>query len=381
MTADRRPTRGWRRLGLAGLACAAVCAACSGPGPEPAIGFAFLPSAQDQVVVAEEEIAAWGVAGGPVPRIVLDPQRDGDSAEQEVRRAMRLLAVEGLVGVVGHAGSRGSLVAAPLYNEARVVQLVPTGTSSGLAEAGPWTFRLAPDDDALAARMAGFAAGALGARSASVVHVADEYGTGLAEALLRECARRELPVLDSFAYTLQSDAATLVAGSLRHGVPDVVFLVGRDRGAGRLVRAFGEAAPGRRFVGGDGIELRRAFTEEAGAWADSLYVVTFWHPSRPDSVSQAFVGRYERLLGRTPGPVQAMRHDALVVLARAVRETRGEPEAMRAWLRELGVARPVHRGVTGPISFAPDRRPFLPVVRLRAGTVVPVAGPEGADDR
>ncbi|MFO7608774.1 MAG: ABC transporter substrate-binding protein [Candidatus Krumholzibacteriia bacterium] len=368
---------------MAGLACAAAaaCVGCSGPDPEPVIGFAFLPSAEDQIVVAEEEIAAWGVAGGPVPRIAPDPQPDGDSAEQEVRRAMRLLAVEGLVGVVGHAGSRGSLVTAPLYNEAEVVQLVPTGTHSSLAEAGPWTFRLAPDDDAIARRMAGFAAGALGARSVTVCHVADEYGTGLAEALLRECARRGLPVLDTFAYTLQSDAATLVAGSLRRGVPDVVLLVGRDLGAGRFMRAFGEAAPGRRFVGGDGIEFRPAFAEAAGAGADSLYAVTFWHSSRPDSVSQAFVARYERLLGRTPGPVQAMRHDALVVLARAARETRGEPEAMRAWLQELGVARPAHRGVTGPISFAPDRHLPLQVVRRRGGTLALVAEPEGADGR
>ena len=85
----------------------------------------------------------------------------------------------------------------------------------------------------------------------------------------------------------ESDYAALVGASLRRGRPDVIIIAGRA--------------------------------------ADSIYVVAFWLPDAPDSLSRAFVERFRRIAGRVPQSSDAMSHSfrpdrtPRLVMARLVR--------------------------------------------------------------
>ena len=197
----------------------------------------------------------------------------------------------GRVGVVGHGSSRGSLVASSVYNEAGIPQTTPTSTSRLLHAVGPWTFMLAPDDSAEGAFMAAFAAERLGARRVSIFFVNDEYGAGLRDGVRAELQQRRVAVLDEVGFGTESDYAALVGASLRRGRPDVIIIAGRA--------------------------------------ADSIYVVAFWLPDAPDSLSRAFVERFRRIAGRVPQSSDAMSH-----------------------------------------SFRPDRTPRLVMARLERGAAV-----------
>ncbi len=349
-------------IGAVTALLAAAFSSCRQAPQSSVIAFAFPQWGRVNVDVAREELAEQGL-GEPGISLVYDTGLQADTAEVEVERAIRMTAMPGLVGVVGHGGSRGSLVAAPVYNEAGVVQIVPTGTSSALAGAGPWTFMLAPSNGEIAAAMADLAAGRLAARSAAICYAADEYGFDLADALRRECLRRSLTILDETPFSRSSDLAGLAQLSLRAGRPDVVFIIGQDREAGPAVRAYAEAAPGVRFVAGDGVEFKSGFLRAAGAAADSVYAVSFWHPDVDDARSRAFVERFERHWGRRPSSAEAMRHDAILLLAAAVDEAGRDRDAIRAWLRRLGRDLLPAPGVTGPLSFGPERRRPLYWVR------------------
>jgi branched-chain amino acid transport system substrate-binding protein len=50
--------------------------------------------------------------------------------------------------VVGHVTSGSSLAVSQLYNDAQVVQLSPTATSVLYSQAGPFSYRMVPPDDA-----------------------------------------------------------------------------------------------------------------------------------------------------------------------------------------------------------------------------------------
>jgi branched-chain amino acid transport system substrate-binding protein len=345
-----------------------LAAACRGEATPPvAIGYAD-PYQHGSVAVAREEIASWPTAT-PAVVLVHDTLEPSTAIGAELARASRLVAVPGLVGIVGHGGSRATLAAAPLYNQAGVVQVAPTSTSRFVRDVGPWTFTLVPDDSVEGAFIGRYAAERLGARRVTIFYHDDEYGDGLRDGVAAELARRGVAVLDAVPYVPASDLRLLVAASLRRGRPDVIVVAGRERETGRIARLAQPQAPGLRFVAGDGALLLPGLAAEAGPAADSIYVVSFWHPDPADSLARAFTRRFTRLTGRLPGPTQALTHDALLLLARAARESGGEPAAMREWLLDLGRGRPPYRGVTGPITFGPDRAPRLHMVRLRNGRV------------
>ncbi|HEV8305174.1 MAG TPA: branched-chain amino acid ABC transporter substrate-binding protein [Gemmatimonadales bacterium] len=321
--------------------------------------------------VAQEAIAEWPPSKRGVVRFEYESLTvGGDRPDIEVLRAQRLAAIPGLVAVVGHGGSRGSLVAAPVYNEAGIVQLTPISTSRLLHGAGPWTFMLAPDDSAEGAFIGAFAAGRLGARRATVFYVNDEYGAGLRDGVLSEFARRGVAVLAVVQFATNGDFALLVDAALRRGRPDVIILAARQREAGLIARLAQARVPGLRFVAGDGALVLPILADDAGPAADSIYGVAFWLPDPGDSLDRAFVEHHRRVAGRDPLPADAMSHDALMLLATAVRDVGPDRGAVRTYLRDLGNRRPPYRGVTGDITFRADRPARLAMARLRQGALV-----------
>jgi branched-chain amino acid transport system substrate-binding protein len=357
-----------------GLVALATTLACR--GAEPAlIGYAFDPSAgAASVAVARDEVASWP-PGGPEVVFVFDSVTAGEPADIEIERAQRLVAVPGLVGVVGHAGSRGSVAAAPVYNEAGIPYVVPTSTSRLLRRAGPWTFTLAPDDSTEGAFIGEFVTTRLGARRVGVFYVNDEYGEGLRDGLRAYLLPRGVTLLSEVSFGPQSDVGLLVDAALRQGRPDVVISAGRWRETGALARFVTQRAPGVRVVAGDGAMFLPRLAEAAGPAASALYVVDFWVPDPGDSVSGAFVERFRRLAGRDPLGPQAMSHDGLLLLARAVREVGPNREAIRRYLESLGRERPPYPGLTGPIAFGAGRRHNLVMTRLVNGGREPVRPP------
>ena len=362
-----------RRLPLvAGLVSLAGCHRA----PDPVvIGFAFPVRNSHAAAVARDVLGRAAGDTGVAIRIVVNIGDSSDAPDVEVRRAEQFVAMRGLAGVVGHASSRGSLVAAPVYNEAGVVQLTPYATSRLLRTAGPWTFNLAPDDSVEGAFIGDFTAGRLRARRVTIYFVNDEYGLGLRDGVVAELRHRGVAVIDQVSMDPTSDFPTLVAASLVRGTPDVVVVAGRQAETGRIARLMWARGVRRAVVAGDGAQRVPELGDAAGPAADSVYVVAFWMPDAPDERSRAFSAAYRRVVGREPESADAMSYDALMLMATAVREGGPEPAAVRRYLEELGRSRPPYAGVTGQISFAADAPRRLLMAQLHGGRMQRVAWP------
>jgi branched-chain amino acid transport system substrate-binding protein len=360
-------------IGLAALVTA-LAAACGGAQRPAVIGYAFQTSGAPNVAVARDEVASWP-PGGRTVLFVFDSVAAGEPADVEIERAQRLVAVPGIVGVVGHAGSRGTLAGAPVYNEAGVPHVAPTSTSLLLRRAGPWTFSLAPDDSTEGAFIAEFVVASLGARAVSVFYANDEYGEGLRDGVRAHLLPRGVTLLNEVSFGPRSDVAPLVDAALRRGRPDAVISAGRWAETAALARQMAVRVPGIRVVAGDGAMFLPRLADSAGPAAAALYVVDFWVPDPADSASRAFVDRYRRVTGADPLGPQAMSHDALMLLARAVRDVGADRGAVRRYLESLGRERPPYPGITGPISFGPGRRTNLVMTRLVDGHPERVAWP------
>lgn len=356
----------------ASLALVALLLAGCGPRPPKrvVIGYAFPGSGVGVVQVAREELAR-----NPVPGLTIDLVFDstvfGDPPDVEVHRAERFAAIPGLVAIVGHSGSRGSLAAAPVYNAARIPQVVPTSTSRLLGNIGPWTFLLSPNDSVEGALMGRFAVHGLHAQRVSIFYVNDEYGVGLRDGALLELEHEGTTVVDQVPLGLNNDLATMLDASFSRGRPDVLIVAHRQGVTGTIARLAQARIPGIRIVAGDGALALPTLADSAGPAADSVYVVAFWQPDPASPRDQAFVEQYRQTTGIVPLASAAMSRDAIMLVVQAIREVGPDRAAIARWLVQLGNEHPPFEGVTGAITFRRDAPPRLSMVRLSHGGLVP----------
>lgn len=368
----RRLLRSARVLPIVGLTAAPLCH----PQSRPAlIGFAYGLPSPNAADVAEDAIRRLPPADGIELRITIATAKLA-GFPGSIEHARRLAALPGVVGVVGHAGSRESIVSARIYNQAGIPQIVPTGTSRWLRRAGPWTFMLAPDDSAEGAFIGWFVAERLRASAVTIFHTDDEYGIGLRDGAAAELRARGIAVADRVPISAEAcrgqdpeaGVRAVVDASLRRARPDAVIIAARSYETGCVARRVSEHLPAVPLVAGDGVEFEGPLLARAGRAAASLHVVAFWHPDAPDSVSRDFVTRYRRVAGRFPQPSDALIYDGVMLLAQAGREVGPDRERIRRYLESLGVSRPPYRGVTGPISFGAMRTRPLYMMRIQGGT-------------
>jgi branched-chain amino acid transport system substrate-binding protein len=363
------------RLAVAALAPVAVFLTLAGceRNPPVLLGYAYARASPNVADVAQEALER--LAGrGPAIRIARWPVGAGGLG-LEVRGATLFAAMPDMAGIVGHAGSRETLLGAPVYNRAGIPNIVPTSTSRRLAEMGPWTFRLAPNDSVEGDALAAFAVDSLRARTATIFYFSDEYGVGLRDGVLAGLTRRGARVLDQVSVGLGScpplaprdDFAAVVGASLRRAMPEVVILAGRRVDGGCVMRIVDSANPAVPFLAGDGIEAgSRQLREIAGVALGRLHSVVFWRADPADSATQEFRERFRRTVGRDPDDTDAMIYDAFMLLGQAVREVGRDRAAIRQWLESLGQSRPPWHGLTGPVSFQEERRGVIHLIHSAA---------------
>lgn len=308
--------------------------------------------------------------------VFFDSSGQEHDSETEIARARTLLAVDNLIGVVGHRGSRGSLVTAPLYNESGIPQVVPTGTSVRLSDVGSWTFTMSPDDSIEANAMVEFLDEELSASTLTLFYVTQEFGYGIRDGVVAEAARRSIEIVEAVPIPpealvvrrgLEADLQSVVQASLTRGVPDVVLLATGDHTATTLIRMVCDIEPHMRFLATDGIDLRSDYRALVDQMLDQIYLVKFWDPRATDSLSANFISLFSEETGRLPVSEDALFFDGVMLLATAVHDVGPDREAVRDYLSSLGRGRPPYEGVTGPISFAPGRA--RPIIMIRADSL------------
>jgi branched-chain amino acid transport system substrate-binding protein len=339
------------------------------------VGLGYQPPSPSVIDVVRAELT--GRPGGAPAELRGPSSYLGTYAAREVDGAAQLVALPGVVAVVGHQDSRSTLLAAPVYDEARIPLVVPTATSRAIGTASPWVFPLAPNDSQEGAFIAEFATRALRARAIALLYDNDEYGRGLRDGL------RAALVVVGLQITAQASIgavcepggdASLALVAPRQHPPDVLVIAGRQVAAGCIVRRVSTRLPTLRFIAGDAVEIRDSVLTAMGSGADSTYFVAFWHPGLTDERSAAFTSAYRRIVGTVPTPGAAMQYDAIMLLMQALRDVGPSPKAIQVYLAQLGKTRAAYQGVTGPITFGPARHRPLYMLRVRKGaaTGVPV---------
>ncbi len=348
-----------------------LLAACRPASPaRPVVGVAYPAWSRLYVELAESALVReWGDTA-LLPRFVVDSNEPNERLERVVEWTQLLVQTPGVAAVVGPSSSRSALAVAPMVNRAAIPQVVPSSTSRLLHQAGPWTFRLVPDDSAEGEFLVHQVLARPGLRRALIVYTNDEYGQGIRLGVREALMRKGMHPTAEIPVAQDSDFELLLRAELRSRRPDVIIAAIRTIEMIPLamgLKSLGSRAP---VFAADGAFWPLAFHQRVGTVPFEVHAVAFWLPSEADSVGREFMVRFQQRTERPARPEDAFAYDALMVAANAVRAGKGDPQATRRWLLSLGATEPPYQGATGPIAFVAGFPRPMYLGRFEAGGVV-----------
>jgi branched-chain amino acid transport system substrate-binding protein len=327
---------------------------------------------RNAVALLVEEVNA---RGGPLGdgRTILLVEGDDRGDSDEARRVAERLIAEGVVAVVGAYNSDATAAAAPLYDQAGIVQITPSSTATDLTQHGySRFFRLCYLDDRQGLLVADLMATELQVARAALVHDGSLYAKGLADWTQHYLLERGIDVVYFDSVVPGQRDFTSVIVDLQESRAEAVYFTAYWREAGLLVKQMREMGLDNvRFLAGDAVN-NPEFAEIAGIEAAAGSLITTFPLPRDLQWPEAtrFNADYQAKYGQLPQSTYTlMAADAFRLLVHAMEETGSvDPADLAAHLHALRD----YPGITGVIQGYDEKGD-----RMGTGHVVYVVTQEG----
>lgn len=338
------PMKGSRKL--APVAVLLALAACDSTPVVIGIANARLPI--DGAVLALEDAEAAGLS---VPVDTMIARSVNTLAAPAVRAADTILSTPGVIAVLGHSNSAASLTAAPLYNEAGVVQLATHSTAEIYSHAGPFSFRMVPPDGQQGRLLADYIATHFPGSRVALVHVNDDYGRGLRSAVLDALPPDAVRLILDTPHIERATPVMIrrTVMAVVDAEPDVVLWLSRAVQLQDYLPGIREGLGAVPIVGGDALIPVAGYPNTGGLWDNIHYVRLVDLEARPGT--RTFQRRFRERFGHPADDAAALAYDGMGVLIEGIREGARTGDELREYLAALGRDRPPYPGITGPVAF------------------------------
>lgn len=302
------------------------------------------------VRMALADVRSSGGVDGRVVEMVEIPHVLATAAEPSIRAADSLASDPRVLAVVGHSNSAASLAASQVYNARGLVHIAPTSTAPLFSDAGPWSFRLVPDDQQQAMFLVRQVAGRQ-PRRVALVYVNDDYGRGLAVSVRDLLAAAGVAPVYESPYLEGADEAQLAASADAAVAtrPDLLVWLGRAPELSTFLRHLRPRAGALPVYASDGVDV--SFTYQAPRRLEGVRFVRFVDPATPDSGFQRFRARYRGEQRRDVTTDAVTGYDAAMLVVAALRSGARTRLEVREYLEQVGRGRPAFRGLSGTIAF------------------------------
>ncbi len=309
------------------------------------------PSAQDGTDIKRgAELAADYVnAGGGIngKKIELVFEDDRSDPKEAANVANKLVNDSRILAVIGHYNSSCTLAGAPIYNKAGLLEVTAGSTSPKVSEAGPYTFRVIVTDAFQGDFVARWMVKDEGLKNVVIMFENDDYGAGLKDVIAKKVVEYGGQVLgvESF-YLGETKDFTPYITKLRALNPDALFIAGLYNEGALIAKQAAEVGWTPQIFGVDGL-YSAPYIELGGKAVEGTRVVGFFHTGSTDPMVQKFVKDFQAKYKQLPGTYAAYGHDAMLILAEAIKQNGPDRKKMMEYLTTLKG----FTGVTGTTSF------------------------------
>lgn len=275
-----------------------------------------------------------------------------------------------VLAVVGPMWSSHAMAMAPVLQKAGVVMIGITTTAPEVTQVGDYIFRACFTDTDQIHFLAAFARQERTKARAAILHIADDvYSQGLANLFAKRFTQLGGQIVGTEAYLLDAVQHDRQLNALAAKKPDVLFVPGYSMDSTLIVHQARSMGLDILMLGADG------WTSPAYPLSQSRhgenYYISHWHKDIPSPESQAFL---ELMTSQDPLVMKTFHFDAACgfdaanLILEAVRRAKS---ADRTAVRDALAGIKDFKGLTGTITFGPNRNPIKPMVLTRLS-------PEGA---
>jgi len=349
----------------------AICVLTACAPPEPIrIGFiggtsgrvgALGIAGRDAVLLAVElRNQAGGIAGRKVELLIRDDQQDPEAA----KRALRELAAQGVVAIVGPMTSAMAIPMVPIANEAGILLLSPTASTDELGGRDDHFFRLNASTHENASRVALYHLGQQTTRRLGVAY--DRRNQAYAEPWLKSFTATYVQgggeLASPVGFTAGGEAALLpVAQALLATPVDGVLIVGNSMDTAMLCQQLRKLDPRVPIIASEWAATERLL-ELGGKAVEGVIVAQNFDRNSTAPRYRSFHETYRERFHREPGFGGVIAFDAANVLLDALaerQEGRSIKDTILARRRFEGVQEPIVFNEFGDVT----RRLFMTIAR------------------
>jgi branched-chain amino acid transport system substrate-binding protein len=318
---------------------------------------AYGTQTRDAIMLAVEEInAKGGVLGKKIEMIVEDDEASPDKAKNA---AMKLIARDRVVGIVGALTSKCSLAITKYLQAKKVIMITPSSTNDTVTDAGDYVFRACYNDSFQGEVVAQFSFENLKTKRAAILYdVTNDYSKGLTTNFTKKFKALGGKVVASESYSTGDKDFNAQLTKIKAVKPDVLFIPDYYSTVSLIakqVRNQGLTIP---MVGADGWD---EITNNAGDEVLDCYYSNHYSPDANDPDVKAFVKKYEAKYKITPNALAALGYDATYILADAIKLAKStDPQKIKVAMMKTN-----KKFVTGKIKFNKKRNPVKSAVMLK----------------
>lgn len=272
-------------------------------GPLSGDAASYGESIKRGVELAKKEI------GGEIEIVFEDSKCDGKEAVNAINK---LVSADKVQAIIGEVCSGGTLAAAPIAEQNKVVMLSAASTSSKISEAGAYIFRVVPSD----ALQGDFGAKLVydkGLRKLAILYSNEEYGLGVNNVLKESFAQAGGSVVASETFERGAVDLRTQITKVRTAKPDAVYVISNSPdSAVAALKQLKEMGVSATVFGSEGLKAQDILDGASGS-AEGMILITV------SSGTSDFVSRHKNEYGSDPGPFAAQGYDAYQALALAVK--------------------------------------------------------------
>ena len=298
-----------------------------------------------------------GINGKKLELVIADSRGD---AKESVLIAEKFVADPAVIAQIGDFSSSSTMAAAPVYEQAKMVQISPTASHQDWTKKGEYMFRVVATLGYEGPYNARWAVNDLKKKKIATIYINNDWGVDANKYFVGEAKKLGAEIVAEEAFTPGEKDFSAIISKLKRLEPDLVYMPTFYADFTAIMNQ-AERAHYKPVVLANSSLFSAKTIELGGKAVEGTMIPVNYFNSDPRPAAQTFTKEYKALYGSEPNQFAALAYDAAGVLVAALKAVGTDS---RAKVRDGLIGLKGYEGATGPISYAEGRDPAKQLVRI-----------------
>ncbi|WP_019133798.1 ABC transporter substrate-binding protein [Kallipyga massiliensis] len=268
-----------------------------------------------ELALKDLEKKGWVLNGR---EIKVDFYDDKNDAKEAVNIANKIIGEKKYSAVIGGFGSTASMAAAPLYEEAKIVNYSPTASHQNFSSLGDFIFRNTPTQQMETTQYADYVYNKLGIKSIAILYVNDDWGQNIADIFEKRFAELGGKVTDKQSYipNQTTDFSPMIT-SAKSSNPEAYFPIAYYQDSANILKQSKNLGFDVQKILSSSV-LKQEMLDLAGEYAEGAFLMNAFTPAIDKEDFKRVMSEYTEKTGKEGDAFVMQTYDVVSQLAYAI---------------------------------------------------------------